>query len=140
MATVRRHDKRPLSSTSPTIVFEDGEPFMTVGSPGGKTIITTVAQVIMNVATFGLSVPEAVREPRIYNDTDPEVFWEPAVPDATVADLRDRGHDLQPEPTQLGNVQAIRVTDDGYLGVADGRRAGLATGAGSGPGDDDGED
>lgn len=119
--------KRPLSSTSPTIVFEDGEPLITVGSPGGKTIITTVAQVIMNVATFGLSLPEAVREPRIYNDTDPEVLWEPAIPEEAVADLRDRGHELQDSPRQLGNVQAIRVTDDGYLGVADGRRSGLAT-------------
>ncbi|WP_254538018.1 gamma-glutamyltransferase [Halomarina litorea] len=129
--------KRPLSSTSPTIVFEDGDPLMTVGSPGGKTIITTVAQVIVNVATFGLSLPEAVREPRIYNDTDPEVLWEPAVPDGTVSNLRERNHTLQPEPRQLGNVQAIRVTDDGYLDVADGRRAGLATGTGGDEEDDD---
>jgi gamma-glutamyltranspeptidase/glutathione hydrolase len=119
--------KRPLSSTSPTIVFKDGEPYMTVGSPGGKTIITTVAQVIMNHATFGLSVPEAIQEPRIYNDVDPEVLWEPAIPDETVAELRERNHDLADESRQLGNVQAIKVTDDGYLGVADGRRSGLAT-------------
>ncbi|NAP01045.1 gamma-glutamyltransferase, partial [Halomonas sp. MG34] len=42
-------NKRPLSSMTPSIVLQDGEPYMTVGSPGGATIITSVTQTLVNV-------------------------------------------------------------------------------------------
>ncbi|MFH5801453.1 gamma-glutamyltransferase [Haladaptatus sp. CMAA 1911] len=118
-------NKRPLSSTSPTIVFRDGDPYMTVGSPGGKTIITTVAQVLLNVVEYGMSLQSAIAAPRLYADVDPAVYWEEGVPDGVRKKLRARGHALNDDPTQLGNVQAIRVLDSGkYRGAADGRRNG----------------
>jgi gamma-glutamyltranspeptidase/glutathione hydrolase len=122
-------NKRPLSSTSPTIVFRDGEPFMTVGSPGGKTIITTVAQIVQNVAAFDMDLADAIAAPRIYCDTDPEVFWEGAVPSGVRQELRQLGHQLEDESTDLGNAQAILVQEDGtYLGAADFRREGAVDG------------
>lgn len=125
-------NKRPLSSTSPTIAFRDGEPFMTVGSPGGTTIITTVAQILQNVETFGMSLPEAIAEPRIFNDTDPEVFWEEGVPGDVREELSGLGHAIQDEAVQLGNAQAIMVQEDGtYLGAADFRREGAVDGPGA---------
>lgn len=124
-------NKRPLSSTSPTIVFRDGEPFMTVGSPGGKTIITTVAQIIQNVATFEMSLAEAIAAPRIDCDTDPEVSWEEAVPSDVREDLTDLGHELEDEPSQLGNAQAILFDGEEYLGAADFRRDGAVDGPGA---------
>ena len=122
--------KRPLSSTSPTIVFRDGQPFMTVGSPGGKTIITTVAQVVLNVEEFGMSLPEAIAEPRLYRDTDPEVLWEEGIPEEVRRTLGARGHEFEPEPTTLGNVQAIGIDPETgeYLGAADSRRGGAVGG------------
>ncbi|PSP56545.1 gamma-glutamyltransferase [Halobacteriales archaeon QS_1_67_19] len=123
-----RPNKRPLSSTSPTIVFRDGEPFMTVGSPGGTTIITTVAEIIQNVATFGMSLPEALAEPRIYSDDDPEVFWEADVPRGVREDLSSLGHAVADESFQLGNAQAIMVRDGEYIGAADFRRDGAVDG------------
>ncbi len=120
--------KRPLSSTSPTILFKDGKPFMTIGSPGGKTIITTILQVILNVAEFGMSLPDAVVEPRIYADVDPAVVWEEGVPAAGRRQLGRLGHDVEETSTSLGNVQAIAVRDDEYFGVADGRRDGSVIG------------
>ncbi|MFC4548703.1 MULTISPECIES: gamma-glutamyltransferase family protein [Halorussus] len=124
-------NKRPLSSTSPTIVFSDGDPLMTLGSPGGKTIITTVAQIIQNVATYDMSLPAAIAAPRIYNDADPEVYWERRVPRGVRERLRRLGHRLQDEPTELGNAQAIMVRDGTYLGAADFRRSGAVDGPGS---------
>lgn len=124
-------NKRPLSSTSPTIVFRDGEPFMTVGSPGGTTIITTVAQIIQNVTTFEMDLAEAIAAPRIYCDDDPEVFWEEGVPSDVRQSLTDLGHELEDEPTQLGNAQAILVDGDQYVGAADFRRAGAVDGPGA---------
>ena len=56
--------KRPRSSMSPTIVTRDGEPFLAVGSPGGSTIIGTVAQVLVDRIDLGSSLPEAVANPR----------------------------------------------------------------------------
>jgi gamma-glutamyltranspeptidase/glutathione hydrolase len=125
-------NKRPLSSTSPTIVFRDGDPFMTVGSPGGKTIITTVAQIVQNVATFDMSLPEAIAEPRIYDDADPEIFWEEGVPRGVREDLSALGHQMEDESSQLGNAQSILVQEDGtYLGAADFRREGAVDGPGA---------
>lgn len=120
--------KRPLSSTSPTIVFKNGEPFMTVGSPGGKTIITTIAQIILNVAEFGMSLPDAIAEPRIYTDVDPAVVWEEGIPADDRQQLGQLGHEIEDEPMALGNAQAIEVRDGEYFGVADGRREGSVIG------------
>lgn len=121
-------DKRPLSSTSPTIVFRDGEPFMTVGSPGGKTIITTVAQIILNVVEFDMSLQKAIAAPRVYKDTDPEIYWEPGVPKGVRKNLEEAGFTFRPDSRQLGNAQAILVDGDEYVGVADPRRDGSVVG------------
>jgi gamma-glutamyltranspeptidase/glutathione hydrolase len=56
--------KRPRSSIAPTIVTRKGKPFLTVGSPGGATIITTVLQILMNRIDLGMTLPQAVAEPR----------------------------------------------------------------------------
>ena len=57
--------KRPRSSIAPTIVLRDGKPFLAVGSPGGASIITTVAQILVNRIDFGMSLPEAIAAPRV---------------------------------------------------------------------------
>jgi gamma-glutamyltranspeptidase / glutathione hydrolase len=56
--------KRPRSSMSPTIVTRDGQPLLAVGSPGGSTIIGTVAQVLVDRLDLGASLPEAIARPR----------------------------------------------------------------------------
>ena len=56
--------KRPRSSMSPTIVTRRGRPYLAVGSPGGSTIIGTVAQVLFNRLDMDSSLPEAVAAPR----------------------------------------------------------------------------
>jgi len=56
--------KRPRSSIAPTIVQDDGEPVLAVGSPGGSTIITTVAQILLERLDFGKGLPAAIAAPR----------------------------------------------------------------------------
>lgn len=121
--------KRPLSSTSPTIVFKDGEPFFTVGSPGGTTIITTVAEVILNVIEFGMDPAEAIAEPRLYANAAPPVIPEERVPREICRGLRERGHELSVMP-ELGNVMMILVDQETgeYTGAADFRNGGSAVG------------
>jgi gamma-glutamyltranspeptidase/glutathione hydrolase len=59
--------KRMLSSMSPTIVAKNGKPVLLIGSPGGRTIINTVLQVILNVLDHHMNIAEAVAAPRIHH-------------------------------------------------------------------------
>lgn len=59
-----RPGMRPLSSMAPTMVFQNGNPVLAIGSPGGETIITTVLQVLLNRLDFGMTLPVAVEQPR----------------------------------------------------------------------------
>lgn len=66
--------KRMLSSMTPTIVAKDGKPYLLVGSPGGRTIINTVLQVILNVVDFHMNVSQAVTAGRIHHQWLPDVL------------------------------------------------------------------
>jgi gamma-glutamyltranspeptidase/glutathione hydrolase len=66
--------KRMLSSMTPTIVAKNGKPFVLVGSPGGKTIINTVLQVILNVTDFDMDISEAVSASRMHHQWLPDVL------------------------------------------------------------------
>jgi len=59
--------KRMLSSMTPTIVAKDGKPYLLTGSPGGRTIINTVLQTIVNVIDFNMDVSEAIAAPRVHH-------------------------------------------------------------------------
>ncbi|MGW1002476.1 gamma-glutamyltransferase [Streptomyces sp. NPDC002520] len=74
--------KRPRSSMSPTIVTSEGRPMIAVGSPGGATIITTVLQTLVNRLDLGMSLPEAVAEPRISQRNRTTTDAEPAFLDS----------------------------------------------------------
>ena len=58
--------KRPLSSMSPTIVSQGGQPVLVVGTPGGSRIITAVLHTILNVVDYGMTIQEAVDAPRFH--------------------------------------------------------------------------
>ena len=59
--------KRPLSSITPMIVLKDGKPFLTMGSPGGPRIITTMAGIVMNVVDFKMDLQTAILNARSHN-------------------------------------------------------------------------
>ena len=65
--------KIPLSSMSPTIITRDGKPVLVLGTPGGKRIITTVLQTILNTIDFQMNIQEAVDAPRIHHQWLPDV-------------------------------------------------------------------
>ena len=64
--------KRPLSSMSPTIVTKNGKTYMVLGSPGGSRIISIVAQVILDVVDYGMTIQQAVDAPRIHHQWLPD--------------------------------------------------------------------
>jgi gamma-glutamyltranspeptidase/glutathione hydrolase len=71
-ANVARPEQRMLSSMTPTIVAKDGQLVAVVGSPGGRTIINTVLQVILNVIEFEMDIQEAVDAPRFHHQWLPD--------------------------------------------------------------------
>ena len=124
--------KYPLSSMSPTIVLnEDGSPFMTVGSPGGTTIIVAVAQAILNVVLFGFEAQEAVSLPRIQDNgfSNDSLSYETRIPESVITELTALGHNCKAWDDgsgwtpSAGSNQAVVYDADGKLhAAADPRR------------------
>ncbi len=73
-ANVARPGKRMLSSMTPSIVAKDGKLVAVVGSPGGRTIINTVMQVVLNIIDFDMPVQDAVNAPRFHHQWLPNVI------------------------------------------------------------------
>lgn len=65
-------NKRPLSTMTPTIVLKEGKPWLILGTPGGPTIITTVANILIGVVDYGLDIQEAVDAPRFHQQWLPD--------------------------------------------------------------------
>jgi gamma-glutamyltranspeptidase / glutathione hydrolase len=70
--------KRPRSSMSPTIVLDDGQPFLALGSPGGSMIITTVLQLLVDRLDLGATLPQAIAAPRASQRNTVATAAEPA--------------------------------------------------------------
>src|SRR5438445_495301 len=90
--------KVPLSSMAPTFVFGlDGELLLAIGSSGGATIPTTVAQAIVHLVDDGMAVDRAIAQPRLHHNLFPDlVRVEPSgLEAATARALEQRGHKLQ---------------------------------------------
>jgi gamma-glutamyltranspeptidase/glutathione hydrolase len=65
--------KIPLSSMSPTIITKDGKTVLVLGTPGGRRIITTVLQTVLNVVDYQMNIQEAVDAPRLHHQWFPDV-------------------------------------------------------------------
>ena len=105
--------KRMLSSMTPTIVAKDGKLRAVVGSPGGPTIITTVAQIVMQLIDHQRPLVDAVGAPRVHHQWMPdEIVYEEALPAATVAALKARGHAMRaPGPDRRRQLHRGRSED-----------------------------
>jgi gamma-glutamyltranspeptidase/glutathione hydrolase len=122
--------KRPLSAMTPTIVLKDGKLFLVLGSPGGPTIITTVANVLIGVVDFGLDIQEAVNAPRFHNQWLPDqILVEDRLSPDTMNVLRSKGHKLTVRHF-WGDAECIMIdpkTGERLAG-SDGRNNGKAVG------------
>jgi len=119
-----RPEQRMLSSMSPSILAKDGKLVAVIGSPGGRTIINTVLQVMLNVIDFGMNIQEAVDAPRIHHQWLPDVIRieEDGVDAATVKQLEAMGHQVDVGGSQgLAHSIMIDPATGDRLGAADPR-------------------
>jgi gamma-glutamyltranspeptidase / glutathione hydrolase len=127
--------KRMLSSMTPTVLAKDGRLFMVTGSPGGRTIINTALETIVNVVDFGMNAQEAIDAPRFHHQWLPDrIDYEKygLSPD-TVKELERRGHSVRMGRGSQGVAQVVvyNAKEDMLEGgtdrrVADGAAVGVS--------------
>ena len=125
-------NKRPLSSMTPTILMYNGQPIMTIGSPGGSKIITTVLQSILNVLVHDMDIKEAVCAPRFHHQWIPEntIYIESnGLSKDIITNLESRGHIIKTYGGgYMGVANGIIISDDGLYGGGDCRNETSAIG------------
>jgi gamma-glutamyltranspeptidase/glutathione hydrolase len=114
---------------SPTLVFdaEGGALRMTLGSPGGATIIHFVAKTLLGTFAFGLVAQRAIDLPNFGNLNGPTLLERGRFDAATAQALQERGHAVQ-QIEMTSGLQAIERRGSGWFGGADPRREGVAMG------------
>ncbi len=115
--------KRPLSSMTPTIVFNEDKPYLVTGAQGGSRIITAVLQVILNYYEFGLSPEDAVYKSRYHHQWLPEHLMYEYFDDELKEKLIEIGFILYQRPATYdfsnGITSSIMFEDDNLVGVSD---------------------
>ena len=126
-------NKRPRSSMSPTLVFDKatGQLVMSVGSPGGAMIIHFTAKTLVGVLNWGLSPQQAMALPNFGSVGGPLVLEGGRFAPATLAALRERGHEVK-ELALTSGLQAVvkqnRHGQNVWVSGADPRREGEVMG------------
>ena len=114
--------KRMLSSMTPTIVMEQGKPFLVTGSPGGSRIITTTMQVIMNVIDHRMNIAAATNAVRVHHQWFPDqLVVEKGLNGDTVELLTGKGHQVV-KARAIGSTQSVMNVNGIFYGASDPRR------------------
>jgi gamma-glutamyltranspeptidase/glutathione hydrolase len=119
--------KRPRSSMSPTIVFQDGRPVLLTGSPGGSRIINYVTQSVIGILDWGMDPQDAVDMPHVVNRNGKTDLEQGTDAVNYQADLESLGHEVNIRDLKSG-LHTILIDRLGYYGAADPRREGVALG------------
>ena len=119
--------KRMLSSMTPTLLVQDNETMMVLGSPGGSTIFTTVFQTIINLIDFSQTASEAVSAPRFHHQLIPKdlISMSLDLPRDTQTELREMGYQVEPNSWGVyGDVQLISRQNGALDAASDSRYRG----------------
>ena len=118
-------EKRPLSSMTPTIVVQDGKPVFAVGSPGGKTIINTTMQLILNIIDHDFNIAQSVEAGRIHHQWLPDStsFESTGFSPDTLRLYQEKGHEIRQRGSQ-GAAMGVYYDRNAnlFMGASDSRR------------------
>ena len=136
--------KRPRLTPNPALAIKGGERFMPFGTPGGDVQTQAMLQVLLNRFLFGQDLQAAIESPRFASYSYPSSFApfeyypgrlaiEARIPEAVIAELAQRGHEIQRWPDWIWTAGAVCAIDvDKKRGLieagADPRRAAYALG------------
>lgn len=121
--------KRRFASMCPTIVYQDGQPVLTLGAPGGTWITLAVLQVLLNVLDWGMDMQEAISAPR-FVATSEVIDISNRIPRAVQRDLEAMGYPVKRSALSyaFAGVHGISLFDGVLNGGADPQRDGMAIG------------
>lgn len=121
--------RRTVSSMAPTLVLDGDRVVLVLGTPGGDTIPSTIAQVLRGVVDHGLPLDQAVAAPRLHQGFLPDrarfESRRPPAP-ALITALKALGHELKGSHLAMGDSNDLLLEDELAYGVADPRGGGLA--------------
>lgn len=109
--------KRMLSSMTPTILAKDDKPLLAIGTPGGRTIISTVLEIVVNLVDHGLPIQQAIDLPRFHHQWLPDTIYAERQcfsPDTRKL-LEAMEHRFQVRQEPQGCAMGIAVTPQGEL-------------------------
>jgi gamma-glutamyltranspeptidase / glutathione hydrolase len=119
--------KRPRTTLTPSLGLRDGEGVLAWGTPGGDGQDQWSLQFLLSHHRMGLNLQEAIDAPAFTSTHFPASFYpraaepghlliEERAGDATIGDLRARGHDVEVgEPWSIGRLSAVSRAPDGTL-------------------------
>lgn len=114
--------KRVVTTITPLIAFRDRKPWLVSGSPGGTRIISSMAQLLMNLIDHKLNIAEATQRPRIFQAaSNTAVEFEPGFTSDTLRLMEGRGHRTRSSLT-MGSTQSILIEQGVFYGASDTRR------------------
>jgi len=121
--------KRRYSSMSPTLVFKEGQPVVTLGAPGGAWITVAILQVLLNLLDWGMGMQEAVSAPR-FSATSDTIDISNRIPRSTQKALEAAGYAVgrSYQSYAFAGVHGITLWDGVPEGGADPQRDGYAAG------------
>jgi len=120
---------RPASPLSPVIVLRGGKPLLAIGTPGGATIPTTIAQILLDVLLFDHTPANAIAAPRYSQQAVPEevAYEQGRAPQSVIDALLAMGHGVRARDA-IGDVQAVWIAGGKLLAISDARHGGAAGG------------
>lgn len=124
--------KRALVNMTPFLALRDGVPYLAVGAPGGRKIVTAIPQVLSNLLDFQLAPQAAVEAPRLHTEGE-AVYVDDRVGARVLGALRRMGHRMVVQTETYSTFyfarpQVIQVTDGGLVAGVDHLRPATAMG------------
>jgi len=115
-----RPGKRPLSSITPIIAeYPNGTLYISIGAAGGSRIISSTTQALWHVLDHGMTMPEALKQPRLHDQLLPNlVTFEYGFDNGTAESMRRKGHNVLWVPEGQSAVQGIRLLGNGTFEAA----------------------
>lgn len=114
--------KRTMSAASPILVLKDGAPYATIGSPGGRRVITAIYQIVANLLDFKMGIQPSIAAPRIHTE-GPATEISTRFPSEVISGLESMGHQVLRREDTLAATHFARPS--GIVVDGDELRAGV---------------
>lgn len=103
--------RHKLSGDCPVIILKDDMPWAALGTPGGHTITQNVPQIIFNLIDFGMTMQQAIDQPKIAFAEPNNLIADYDLPEAILESLKLKGHNIR-KTGGIGNAHGVKILRD----------------------------